>query len=694
MKRFTAIVFNPYFLPVLPTILLAIILPFNFERYALEVKDHYQENDGYYNYYADLTNDGYSEHIRIVDREDGLVSLMIYDHQGNLFFQWNFTGGTRLFRYSNPELMILDYNNNGIKSVSFLTHHNDSILLHLVEDITTPEKGVENRFITAVGPGLESSFLRVITGEGEDLNGNGDKEFVFALVAGFPRYPRNVFAYSVKENRVIRSPESFYKFRSIYQADVTGNGKMEILLNGVSTANVAPYEHPYHDHSNWLMVLDQNLEFLFEPVELPGVSNLIHPKLLRVENKDLIAVFELTPYNDEPSIAHFFDTGGVSQWTVQLSISPRSMHYFEDGDDMIFAFYDRPEGIYVYKNSIENKRFHPSIALQTPNIFDINNDGRREIFIPNPSSARVYLFRPDMTRPAGADINVNLNSRRRQLVSCIERPGEPALISYQVDNDCYVLSYGLNPAFYKSFFYLLMIYAGLLGFSLLTRRIQRRQIDKKNRVEKKITELQLSLVKNQLNPHFSMNAINSAIQSIREKETDRAADYLARFSRLHREVLFSAKSVRRTLGDEVTFCEDYIELERLSFENSFDAKIHVAPEVDLNIMVPKMLIQIYAENAIKHGLAPKGSGGLLDIRIIKNNGELLITIKDNGVGRNAANAHGKQSTGMGMGIMEEYFKLYHDYYRDRIIFDIEDLFDDKGKAAGTRVRIRIIFVGK
>ena len=691
MKSLSGIILNPYILPVLPTILLVAILPFSFNKYNLDIVEYYQEQNGIYNYFDDLTNDGYSEQIRIIDRDDGLVNVTVSDFNGNLFYQWNFRGSTGLFRYTNSEIITGDYNNDGVKSICFFTHSNDSIYLHILEDIRIPEKGVENRFIAEVGPGFQSSFVRVIAGEMEDLNGDGSKEIIFALVAGFPRYPRNVFAYSASSDTLLRSPESYYKFRSFSQADISGNGKREIIINGVSTANVAPYEHKYHDHSNWLILLDNNLDFLFEPVEFPGEARFLYPKLIESNGSSLIAAFEFTPFNNNPSVVHYFDIRGTLTGTRELSISPRNMGYIKDGDDMIFAFDNRPEGTYIYKNNIENRSVFPELRLRKINMRDINNNGSKEIFIPNPLQARVYMFHSDMSRPAVAEINTNLNSRIREQVSFIEQPGEPTLISYQADNDRYVLRYGPNPGFYMGFLYIAGIYAGLLGFSLLTRMVQIKQIEKREKIETMIGELQLSLVKNQLNPHFSMNAINSAIQSIKRNEAEKAADYLARFSRLHRIVLMSAKSVFRTLEDEVGFCQDYIAIERLRFDKSFEAEINIAPGVDLKRRVPKMLIQVYAENAIKHGLSQKDSGGLLTINIGQSDHEITVSIRDNGVGRNASNEKSQFSTGKGMEIMQEYFTLYSDLYNDKIYWEIEDLFDNNGKAAGTEVRIRIYY---
>ena len=127
----------------------------------------------------------------------------------------------------------------------------------------------------------------------------------------------------------------------------------------------------------------------------------------------------------------------------------------------------------------------------------------------------------------------------------------------------------------------------------------------------------------------------------------------------------------------------------MRFEEAFDFAINVNDDVDQEVEVPKLIIQLYAENSVKHGLQKKKDGGRLDINILKDGGKLLIEIADNGTGRNGVRAKDKDSNGMGLELMNELFRLYRKLYNDMITAEIYDLPDSGMNPAGTVVKVRI-----
>ena len=100
-----------------------------------------------------------------------------------------------------------------------------------------------------------------------------------------------------------------------------------------------------------------------------------------------------------------------------------------------------------------------------------------------------------------------------------------------------------------------------------------------------------------------------------------------------------------------------------------------------------MLLQTYVENAIKHGLRPKGENGLITI-LFQIEGKLLkISVEDNGVGRKRAKELNTGTTGFGLRIMDQYFELFNEYNEAKIKHRIIDLFSDDGTASGTKVEV-------
>jgi len=687
MKKLLAFLVNPFVLPVIPAVIIILFLPFNYDRYLLEVVQTKKLAQGVYEWYDDLTLDGNSE--RIIMRDNGVFTwVAIYDHKETLYHQWNFNGVVE--GMGRPSFAISgDYNQCGQKELFFFTLKSDSIFLHSVKDLYNPDPSISNRFITLAGPGRGKPDLWLLEAEMQDLNGDGNKELIFGLGTGFSRFPRSVFAYYIDQDSLVRSPESSYHINGLFQADITGNGQPEIILRGMSSSNIDPSLARYHDHSNWMMVLNQNLEFLFEPVEIPGRSTFFVPLLIEKDGATELKGISLRGHFNESAVLYSFSQKGKITDTIDtgMNVSAFFVTHNRAGQPMV-VFTNAREGTFVYNLSLNKRSPLSSInSLALLQHFDFDGNGALEAVTVSLSESELHVFRAGMKKPATAAIN--WSTTVPLMFSVKESTTYPPLISLQLGQDHYLLSYGPNPAYYLNFLYYLLIYAGMLGFAFTTRNIQKRQIQRRLDTEKKITELQLSMVKTQLDPHFTMNAINSIIYSVNQNQKEKANENLHRFSRLYRSLLLSADSTRRSLDDELNFCRDYLELEKARFDNAFDFEIHIGKNVDLQQLVPKMMVQTHAENAVKHGLSPVPKGGKIRIDITSDGQQLEIEITDNGIGRQQAAKKAGTSTGKGLAIMKEFFNLYKKYYKEDISADIQDVFDDQGKASGTRVIIKI-----
>jgi sensor histidine kinase YesM len=127
----------------------------------------------------------------------------------------------------------------------------------------------------------------------------------------------------------------------------------------------------------------------------------------------------------------------------------------------------------------------------------------------------------------------------------------------------------------------------------------------------------------------------------------------------------------------------------LRHANSFEYVIETEPDIDLSVPVPKMIIQIHAENSVKHGLAPRKEGGKLVIEVKSIVSGILILVTDNGIGREKAKQSETVSSGMGLSLMEEFYALYNKLYNQKISSYISDLKNEKEAVAGTSVQINI-----
>jgi sensor histidine kinase YesM len=203
----------------------------------------------------------------------------------------------------------------------------------------------------------------------------------------------------------------------------------------------------------------------------------------------------------------------------------------------------------------------------------------------------------------------------------------------------------------------------------------------------------MKALRSQMNPHFIFNAINSIQHYVLTNEKELANKYLVKFSKLMRNILDQSKEELITLSDELETVRLYLEIEALRFNNSFNYSLSVSEEMETNsILIPPMLIQPFVENAIWHGLLPKEGERALQINIYKNNGDVIIEIDDNGIGRKESEKFKNQASqrrSLGMEITRARLDIIQQAHDIFISFEIIDKSDHSNKPSGTKVVLDI-----
>ncbi len=217
---------------------------------------------------------------------------------------------------------------------------------------------------------------------------------------------------------------------------------------------------------------------------------------------------------------------------------------------------------------------------------------------------------------------------------------------------------------------------------------------KQSELKQQAAELEMQALRAQMNPHFIFNCLSSINKFILKNETEAASDYLTRFSRLIRMVLINSQKSLITLEDELEMLRLYLDMERLRFKNSFEYNILFKNTVDAGaIYLPPLLLQPFCENAIWHGLMHKEGQGVLDIAMMMEDNILNCTITDNGVGRKRAaelnSKSAEKEKSLGLKITAGRLKLLNRNNGAQTSYTIEDLYDEKGNAAGTKAIVQI-----
>jgi sensor histidine kinase YesM len=121
-----------------------------------------------------------------------------------------------------------------------------------------------------------------------------------------------------------------------------------------------------------------------------------------------------------------------------------------------------------------------------------------------------------------------------------------------------------------------------------------------------------------------------------------------------------------SLKQELEFLEKYLEIEQMRFQDRLKVEMKIAPET-LDASVPNMILQPLVENAIKHGLAPRSTGGKIEIEAERNNGSLQLTVSDDGLGAPFGDL---ENLPEGVGLSNTKRRLRH-LYGERHKFQLE-----------------------
>lgn len=217
---------------------------------------------------------------------------------------------------------------------------------------------------------------------------------------------------------------------------------------------------------------------------------------------------------------------------------------------------------------------------------------------------------------------------------------------------------------------------------------------KRFKAEQEKTKLQQKLLRSQMNPHFIFNSLASIQNSIINEEPMKASKYLARFSKLVRNILDSSVEEFISLEEEVNTIENYLALQKIRFPEKFYYIIEVDENIDqTSINIPPMLAQPFIENSIEHGIKHKKSKGNIKIRFVLNGKLIRFEVEDDGVGRGKAKEIqyklDKDHRSMATDITHERLQVLNKKLRQKISLTITDLKDDKGNPAGTKVTFDI-----
>ncbi|MGD0735473.1 MAG: histidine kinase [Terracidiphilus sp.] len=170
------------------------------------------------------------------------------------------------------------------------------------------------------------------------------------------------------------------------------------------------------------------------------------------------------------------------------------------------------------------------------------------------------------------------------------------------------------------------------------------------RIERNFSQARLNALRMQLDPHFLFNALNT-ISSQVERNPRLARTMIEHLGDLLRLSLDARDKQEIPLAEELAFLDHYVAIQKIRFADNLRIEIEVTPEVKY-ALVPCLIVQPLVENAIRHGISRRASGGTVSVTALCGPNQLEIRVADDGVGLPAGWTL-ETSSGMGLSITRE-----------------------------------------
>lgn len=166
----------------------------------------------------------------------------------------------------------------------------------------------------------------------------------------------------------------------------------------------------------------------------------------------------------------------------------------------------------------------------------------------------------------------------------------------------------------------------VIYFTTITIRHHQAAALRQSETARALQHAQLRLLKSQLNPHFLFNALNT-VRALIAEDPAKAQRAVTRLANTLRYTLGAGQHELVSLERELEMVSDFLELEKMRFEDRLCVERDVAPNLG-STRIPAMLLQTVVENAIKHGIAELPAGGLLRIRADLQDGALVLQVEN------------------------------------------------------------------
>lgn len=634
-------------------------------------------------YYHDLDGDGNSEMLFFQKDDGGRIGLIVYEND-KIINHWHFNGKW----CGSKRPFIGDFDKDGKDEVFLFSRIKDTLYIHCVDPINNKVE-FQNKAITKVYEIREKYDFSIYPGVLFDMDYDGVKEIYFSVCTGYSTNPRNLFAYNFLKDTVLESPESCAPLFSPIAYDLNCDSVPEIFCSTSANGNCT-LSREYSDQYSWLMVFKPDLSFKFDPIAFNAYPSVTRVGIINNKDNFVFVFHNYVGTEKYSSLMTLINSKGLICKTKYLDEGFKNLSFeiINDSLDYSFIYLITDAGeVFKIDSSLNMKRYARIPELFIPynySKFDIDNDGEIEYIFSGKLLNQFIITRNNFRNT----ISVSLENRKLSLFSL--KQSNSLNTQLCLDTEEYFYHFNYEKSFLHNYWYFVLIINAIfisLVFYIVKKINEYRNLKIKD-AQKKISELQLKSFQNHIDPHFTFNIIESFGNLINEQDTERATFIFDNYTKILKSFIVNSDRVFIPLKEEMDFVKNYLELEVYRKNNKFNYQINIPEILNENIIIPKMLIHGFVENAIKHGIRHLESDGIIKIEASQRNGSYNIQIEDNGVGRKRAKEFDEFSTGKGLKIIDEILKYYNKLFRVNINYIINDLYDNE-KPLGTLVEIEI-----
>lgn len=186
--------------------------------------------------------------------------------------------------------------------------------------------------------------------------------------------------------------------------------------------------------------------------------------------------------------------------------------------------------------------------------------------------------------------------------------------------------------------------------------IQKLEVERqKLEVEQQLTAAQLKALQMQIEPHFLFNTLNAVTSLVDQRKNEAAMATIAHLNMILRTTLQRPRPEKVPITEELQLVESYLAIQKVRFADRIEIEIQATPEARRGL-VPCFLLQPLVENAVRHGIERRKSGGRIQAKAVKLGDRLWMQVRDNGNGGMAPRTDGH---GIGLSNIRERLAFFY-----------------------------------